>query len=81
MTEFWQHRVPLVETRRNMYILTLQGQCQNVKSRIEPSRSYCILISVDASRRVKHIGTIPSALSALNQKLKAKTNLTSYELK
>ena len=79
VTLFWQHRVPNVKTRQNMYILytlTFKGQCQNsasvqghTKSLIEPSRSYCI--TVDAAVREKHIETIPSALSLLNQKLEA----------
>ena len=61
-----------------MYILTLEDQCQSltsgqghVRSRVEPSRSYCI--SVDASRRVKHIGTIHRVLSLFYQKLEAKS--------
>ena len=77
VTKFWQHRVPLVKTRRNIYILTLKGQFQNltsgqghVRSRVGTSRSYCI--SVDASTQEKHIGTIPSALSLFYQKLEAK---------
>ena len=44
-TYFWHYRVSDVETRRNMYMLTLKGQCQNltlgqghVRSRVEPSR-------------------------------------------
>ena len=56
VTKFWPRHIPLVETRRNMYILTLKGQCQNFSSgqchmrpRAEPSRSYCT--SVGASSR------------------------------
>ena len=77
MTYFWLRRVPDAKTRRNMYILTLKGQFQNlapgqghVRSRVQPSNSYCIL--VDVSVRAKHIGTIPSALSLFYQKLEAK---------
>ena len=77
VTKFWQHRVLDVKTRQNMYIFTLKGRCQNltsgrghVRSRVAPSRSYCI--SIDASVPEKHIGTIPSALSLFNQKLEAK---------
>ena len=86
VTKIWQHRVPEVKARRNMYILALKGQCQNltlkcqcqnltsgqghVRSRVTRSRSYCILI--DASVREKHIGTIPSALSPFYQKLEVK---------
>ena len=77
VTYFWKHRVPDVKTRRNIYILALKGQCQNltsgqghVRSCVKPSRSCCI--SVDASVREKHIGTIPSALPLFYQKLEAK---------
>ena len=49
-----------------------------MRSRVEPSRSYCI--SVDASVREKDIGTIPSDLSLFYQQLEEKTNVTSYEL-
>ena len=68
-----------------MYMLTLKVQSQNLtlgqghlRSRIEPSRSYCI--SFDASVQEKHIGIIPSALCLFYQKLAAKTNVTSYDL-
>ena len=78
-------RVPYVETCRKMYILTLKGQCQNLtsgqghlRSRIEPSRSY--YISINAYVQEKHIGIIPSALSLFYQKLRQKTNVTSYDL-
>ena len=46
-----------------------QGQ-GHVRSRVAPSTSYCI--SIDASMREKHIGTIPSALSLFYKKLEAK---------
>ena len=76
VTHFWQHCVPLAETHRNMYILTLKCQFQNLtlgQGHVKtPSRSYCI--SVEASVREKHIGTIPSALSLFYQMLETKKN-------
>ena len=68
-------------------MLTFKGQCQNltsasrqshVRSSDEPCRSCCI--SVDASTREKHIGTIPSALSLFYQKLEAKRIWTLWPL-
>ena len=80
VTQFWQHRVPLAETHRNMYILTLKCQFQNLtlgQGHVKtPSRSYCI--SVEASGREKHIGTIPSALSLFYQKLEAKKRMCPH---
>ena len=40
---------------------------------------HIMLISVDASWREKHIGTIPSALSLFYQKLKAKNECDESE--
>ena len=43
--------------------------------------AYHIDVHIDVSTRDKQIGTIPSALSPFYQKLKATTNLTSYDLR
>ena len=71
---FWQHRVPFGETRRNICMLTLKGQNQNLTSGqghiVRSSRSCCIW--VDAFLQEKYIETIPSALCLFYQKLEGK---------
>ena len=65
MLEFWQHLVPDVKTSRNMYILTLKGQCRyltsgqsHVRLRVEP------IITRASGRARAHQTVDPRAVTA-----------------
>ena len=73
---FWYHRVCLVEARRTIYKITLQGQGQSLtsgqvrpRSRDDQNGSYCI--SVDLPGQDERTDANPTSLSLVDQKLLA----------
>ena len=70
--KYERHRVPLVQTNRNIYILTSKGQGQNLSSGQGHGVTQVAYQSMRIDERDKHIETTFMSLALLNIKLSAK---------